>query len=99
MHVGSEGLGGNSPPPLRYYLDEHLPPVIAEQLRARGIVTLAATEAGRVPVAITDEDNLPSQPQTNGRLSPAGWISSDCRLDLLQRIAASVRRWLSHSVW
>jgi predicted nuclease of predicted toxin-antitoxin system len=43
---------------LRYYLDEHLPPVIAEQLRIRGIDALAATEVGRAARAITDEEQL-----------------------------------------
>jgi predicted nuclease of predicted toxin-antitoxin system len=51
-------VGSESPAPLRYYLDEHLPPVIAEQLRARGIDALAAAEAGKAARAVTDEKQL-----------------------------------------
>jgi predicted nuclease of predicted toxin-antitoxin system len=51
-------LDSGSPASRRHYLDEHLPPVIAEHLRARGIDALAAVEADRAGRAITDEEQL-----------------------------------------
>src|SRR5690242_13486187 len=56
--VGSEGLGNGPPTVLRYYLDEHLPPTIAEQLRYRGIDAISAVEAGMAARAIIDEEQL-----------------------------------------
>jgi predicted nuclease of predicted toxin-antitoxin system len=56
--VEGEGVDSAPPAPFRYYLDEHVPTVMAEQLRARGIDALAATEAGRAARAITDEEQL-----------------------------------------
>jgi hypothetical protein len=43
---------------LRYYLDEHMRPSIAEQLRARGVDTLTTTEAGRAHQGLSDDDQL-----------------------------------------
>jgi hypothetical protein len=43
---------------LRYYLDEHMRPAIAEQLRARGIDTLTTAEAGRAQQGLSDDDQL-----------------------------------------
>lgn len=51
-------MSDGRPEPLRYYLDEHLSPVIAEQLRVRGIDALAAVEAGRAARAVTDAEQL-----------------------------------------
>ena len=44
--------------PLCYYMDEHMRPTIAEQLRARGIDTQTTVEAGRAHQAYSDESQL-----------------------------------------
>jgi predicted nuclease of predicted toxin-antitoxin system len=46
------------PEPLRYYFDEHIDPVIAAHLRARGIDVLTTIEAGRAGQGITDSHQL-----------------------------------------
>jgi predicted nuclease of predicted toxin-antitoxin system len=51
-------VGSDRSAALRYYLDEHLPPVIAEQLRARGVDALAAVDVDRAARAIADEEQL-----------------------------------------
>lgn len=51
-------MGSDPPAALRYYLDEHLPPVVAEQLRARGVDALAAAEVAGAARAISDEEQL-----------------------------------------
>lgn len=43
---------------LRYYLDEHMRPAIAEQLRAHGIDVVTTAEAGRAHHGLADEDQL-----------------------------------------
>ena len=52
---------------LRYYFDEHLSDVIAEQLRARGIDVLTAKDASRANRAIPDDDQL-AFAYANGRV-------------------------------
>jgi Domain of unknown function (DUF5615) len=49
----SGSVDSESPAPLRYYLDEHLPPVIAERLRAR-----AVTDEEQLVFAAADERTL-----------------------------------------
>jgi len=44
--------------PLRYYLDEHMRPAIAEQLRLRGIDVETTVEAGRAHQGFSDESQL-----------------------------------------
>ncbi len=44
--------------PLRYYLDEHMRPAIAEQLRLRGIDVETTVEAGRAHQSFSDESQL-----------------------------------------
>lgn len=43
---------------LRYYLDEHMRPAIAAQLRARGTDTVATAGTGRAHHGLSDEDKL-----------------------------------------
>lgn len=43
---------------LRYYLDEHMRPAIAEQLRARGIDVETTVEAGRAHQGHSDTSQL-----------------------------------------
>lgn len=43
---------------LRYYLDEHMHPAIAERLRTRGIDAVTTTEMGRANQGLADEDQL-----------------------------------------
>jgi predicted nuclease of predicted toxin-antitoxin system len=43
---------------LRYYLDEHMRPAIAEGLRARGIDAITTGEADRAHRGLSDEDQL-----------------------------------------
>lgn len=43
---------------LAYYLDEHMRPAIAGQLRARGIDALTTAEAGRAGQALSDQEQL-----------------------------------------
>ncbi len=43
---------------LRYYLDEHMPNAIAEQLRAIGIDVLTTREAGNAGIQFPDESQL-----------------------------------------
>lgn len=44
--------------PLRYFLDEHMRPEIAEQLRRRGIDAQTTVEAGRAHRSYSDESQL-----------------------------------------
>ena len=43
---------------LRYYFDEHIKSVIAEQLERRGVDVLTAQVAGRAGIGIPDEEQL-----------------------------------------
>jgi len=43
---------------LHYYLDEHMRPAIAHQLRARGVDVMTTAEAGRAARRISDVDQL-----------------------------------------
>ncbi len=43
---------------LRYYLDEHLPQALAEQLRARGLDAVMTAEAGNANQRLPDESQL-----------------------------------------
>jgi predicted nuclease of predicted toxin-antitoxin system len=44
--------------PLRYFMDEHMRPAIAEQLRARGINVETTVETGRAHQGLSDESQL-----------------------------------------
>ena len=43
---------------LRYYMDEHMRPAIAEQLRIRGVDAQTTVEAGRAHQAFSDASQL-----------------------------------------
>jgi predicted nuclease of predicted toxin-antitoxin system len=46
------------PEPLRFYFDEHIDPVVAAQVRARGIDVLTTAEAARAGLGTADSDQL-----------------------------------------
>lgn len=52
---------------LRYYLDEHIDPAVAAQLRARGVDAITAAEAGRAGQSIADIEQL-AYAATQGRV-------------------------------
>src|SRR5262249_46512196 len=54
----ADGPGAAPATPVRYFLDEHIDPGVAQYLRAHGIDVLTAPEAGRANQRISDTDQL-----------------------------------------